>query len=486
MATNYDKTYTEESVTIQATVSGKTANLTLSFSYGTDNDGRRLRFRTPAGKSIAARHWADGDFTAAFRASREFTKLSAHLATKQRAIIDTFHGHLKQTGKKPTPEQLADALRWERKVTERIKMSDFVREFAGTQTNPLTAAKYHTLGDLIEYMGELRHGKAKRFTTGRETPYLHTWSEVDHNDFSEILKRAACRIVDTAKDYGIKAVRFVGDAPGLVPTYSQNTLEKYQQCVRAVINFAKRTKRTVNVEAMALHKVSRENPEQTCLNLDELATVVNAAPLPESTPRRQELEDARRVFVIMCLTGVSIGDIRQFMAAPIDTIRGRQIVFRSITYTRSKTGITAMVPLTAPVLDILTADRLPEFKNDQQLRDDIQRVHKMLGLDRVVITVVPKADGTKVIERGPLHDVVHPHMGRATCKTTWQEELECDRPLVCSIMAHALPKDADMTYSRMTRERKAEKVYLMARMEADKLCFPFMAVSELDAAVRRA
>lgn len=480
-------TYDQDDIRIQADVNGKTANLLFTFSYGTDSDGRRLRFRTTTGKSIPAKHWVEGDFSPAFKASREFTKLSGHLATKQREIIAAYDAHVTQTATQPTPEQLADAIRGVKKATERIKMSDFTREYAATKSHPLTAAKYRTLADMIDYTTELCQGKAKRFTTSRDTPYLHTWSEVHHNDLSEVIKRAACRLGDTIKDRGIDAVQFVGDAPDLLPTYGINTLEKYQQCVRAVINHAKRTKRVVNVEATALHKVPKVDPEQTCLDLDELATLINAAPFGEDVVRSRELNDARRIFIVMCLTGVAIGDIRQFLAAPIDAIRGRSILFRSVTYTRAKTGITAMVPLTAPVLDVLSSDVPPVMpKFDQQLCDDIKLVCKKLGLDRTVIAVVPKADGSKPIERGPLHEVVHPHMGRATCKTLWQEELECDRALVCSIMAHVLPKDADMKYARMPRERKAEKVYLMARMEADKLPFPFMAVSQLDAAVRRA
>lgn len=476
----YTKTYTPQSITLISRPKAGRVYLLLSFHYGYNEiimtpSGFKVNYRkfTTGVGSLPAKYWVDGEISPSYARNHrtDYANLIKAIEEKRAKVWAAYCELTADNAPKPSPETLSDAVSHRQAVNVRVKFADYVRQYAQTvhENSPRTKDKYLVLARLWDAVEAARAVMPFRaWAVGKGEITLGGFNDADWQDMCIMVQRATCEVPRVMSFHGVEAITY---APkGESGDYAQTTLEKFQQNTRSVLNYAIKKNVPLRVVPTALAKVPRGESEKACLSLDQVGTLVAAR---FSEP---ELENARKLFVLQCFMGVAVSDLENMVNAPIDIIRGRQIVFRAIKNVRTKTATPFCCPLLGPAWEILSAPTKPYIeKYQQQYNDHLKLICRRLQFDNVVTLIVTKADGQPNIERKSMWEAVSSHMGRAWFKMAMEEEAGIRRDLVAQVMSHKLDsKSADAAYRRMSRERKAELFLLQLGAVAAGLPFPVM------------
>lgn len=483
----YKKHYTAASVKLAGRRIGNRVHLLMVFNYSFKEGNHYETLKHPTGHAVEAHEWDGKDFTPQFKKKNAaaWVGIMDDVATLRTTIFKSYDDLKKVIGHRPHPEAVLAAMRKNEEQITPVTLADYIREICqepSFNAGGRTVQKYITTAMTIDLLTGIR--KAVRAADGNHP--LHGWVKgdgpvmlanfnlTDWNDINAIIKRAAKPLTVAARGHkGVEGLVWtIGDEPSI---YSVNSLEKFQQQVKAVIHYAIKTERLKAINTSKFEKVQRNEPRKPHLTVEEVIHLVQTR---FSDPI---LERTRQIMVVQVFSGVAVSNVRRILEANIQWVSGRTFNFPMINDARRKTGNPCAIPVFRPLLDILQAER-PEMPTwDQQYNDDLKRTAKALGFDRVFFRLEHRAHGETVASEVDLAEALASHAMRRTTKNFFQTELQVHRDRCCDMMGHAYADEAaDRSYLDMPPERSAELFIKQVMAMADEVC------PELDLIVTKA
>lgn len=480
----YNKIYTASSIKLAGRRVAGRVHLIMSFNYGYRGArGQYLTLKVPTGHAVEPHEWEGNDFTPTFRRKHAavLVGITEDVSTIRKAIFTVYEDLKTKNGCKPSPDQILAAMLVNDKQATPITMAEYIREICGDPAfndGSRTLQKYRTAAatiDLLTGIREAVHADAKHplrgWVKGEGPVMLNGFSSTDWNDIIAIVKRSGKYLTVAARSPG----GLVWTTPDQPSAYSVNSLEKFQQNLKAVLHYAQKTKRVKGIDTSEFDKAKRKKTRKPYLTTEEVVR------LCQTRFDNHVMERTRKLMVVQVFTGCAIGDLRDTMAKTIHWISGRSFDFPMIYGKRNKTGNPCAIPVFRPLMDALEGQRVQVPDWDQQYNDHLKRTAKALGLDRVFFKLEHRAHGGSIAKELDLSKALASHAMRRTTKNLFQKELQVNRDRVCDMMGHNYGDDeADRDYLDMSPENSAELFIRQVRVMADEVC------PELDLIVTRA
>ena len=172
-----------------------------------------------------------------------------------------------------------------------------------------------------------------------------------------------------------------------------------------------------------------------------------------------DLAVQRDIFVFQCVIGCRVSDLRSFKKS--------NLVDGAIEYIPRKTKegrpITVRVPLNSVAREIVerykdtTGGRLLPCISDQKYNDNIKRMFKLAGLDRVVTILNPT---TRDEEQHPLFEIASSHLARRTFIGNLYKKVK-DPNLIAKLSGHTEGSKAFARYRDIDEEMRQDLVKMI-------------------------
>lgn len=484
------KYYTAQSIKLQGKLERGNIHLYLVFHYGYKQqrlgpNGLLTTYhplKVSTGQTVNPSNWQDGDFTATFRKRHGAVanQITAAVEDQRQKLFAAYTALMEKLEHLPSPEQIADLFRGNKVQAAKVRLTDFIRQHAASDHCPSDASrkKYRTLAQLIEVLEVAREDSPlRKHTQGRGTIYLHSFAEADWNDFAMMLRRATCYLTQAYERYGVKGLHFK-EGKEQHSMYAMNTVEKYQKNLLTILHLARKQKLSLSVDLGLLEKVKYRREQKEHLNIHEINTLMTAR-------LEGALDNVRRLFLLQLFCGVRVGDLKALLQKPIALVRGHERSFHAINIATTKTKTKVCIPLFDPALHILSHEK-PTWVSEQRQNEHLKEICRQVGIDRIELVKIIRADGHADIQEVPLWTQVSTHTARRSAKTMLEGvPLYCSRHIVAAYQGHSVNDGAaDNDYFCQTEEQYAEALLQQVAVNAHKL--PFKMIPEAAVSVQRA
>ena len=472
--------HTVDSIKVNLNVVGKKGYINLVFQYGfvTEFDGKKTYrpVKMNTGIAINPEIWErqdrgdrkmEGWFTPAFaREQKKYYKMyTDRIAAAKEKLFKAYEEVCKENGEViPTPEQIIAQLKGEvaAKIDKAVRLVDYARQYMEKHTEGRTRKKFGTVVTVLEAMEAARmQDPFKQWAHGKGLIYVHTFSKDDWHDIGALVDHAGCEITRIFRSQGAKGLKFVAKGS----RYTMSTKAKFQSSLAVILRQAKEDGHVLKVDPDNLKKATPKSETKEYLKPDELATLVHGR--MSNTGE----ENARKLFVFECFTGVRYGELEHLIDRKIHIVRGERLTFPALKYLSQKTKTKVCLPLLAPAIEALEAK--PKVLSNDKYNEHIQTIGRKLGLDRDQHIVIRKADGHDTDRNAPLWQEMSSHTGRRTFYTLLISKLFCNRQLVTQATGHTTSRDssADLDYLSDTCEDAAEALLLQMSLQAHRVNF---------------
>lgn len=485
------KHYTAQSIKLQGKLERGKIHLYLVFHYGHRQErlgpnGQVLTTYHPlkvsTGQSVHPSNWQDGDFTATFRKRHGSVAnhITAAVEDQRQKLFAAYTALMEKLNHLPSPEQIADQFRGRKVHVTKVRLADFIRQYADSEHCPSDGSrkKYRTLAKLVEVLEVAREESLLRdHTQGRGLIYLHSFAEADWNDFATMLRRATCYLTNAFQRYGVNGLQFKRGVEHSV--YAMNTVEKYQKNLRTILHLARKQKHSLSVDLELLEKVKYRRERKEYLNIHEINTLL------ATKLENDALDNVRRLFLLQLFCGVRVGDLKGLLERPVALVRGNERSFHAINLATKKTKTKVCIPLFAPALHILSHDK-PIWVSEQRQNEHLKEICRLVGIDRIECVMIVRADGFTDIQEVPLWGQVSTHTARRSAKTMLESgPLFCSRRIVGAFQGHSVNDGAaDSAYFCLNEAQYAEALLQQVAVNEHKL--PFKMIPEAAVSVQRA
>lgn len=474
------KQYTSDHVKTALNVVGGTGYVALVFNYGFSvltESGKKYRpVKVNTGVTVDPTEWEvrKGEeqwFTPDYirKNKRAYDASSKTINEARKKLFAAYEGLAEENPERePTPEEILHRYRGGKETKKSaVLFTDYFKSYIEGIEDPRTKQKFNTSLTMWRAMEAAR--KEGLLGTKSETGpvYLHTLGRKDFEDLSRLIDLAGAEIPRPFTSRGVAGITLGGGA------YTSTTKRKYQSDISVVINHARMNGETVNFDPSTVKKAQRHEDIHSYLRPDELKTWIEAR---MTNPGE---ENARRLFLVNLFSGCRYESLEDILGKEIRQVKGFDITFPAIYYVPGKTahkGTRVLLPLLAPLLDILQGER-PYIISNDKLNEHIQEIARKLGLDRIQHSVRINADKSIVESELPLHECLGSHSGRRSFYTGLiSAPLFCSRQLVTQCTGHIIDKDdsADLLYLSTAKEDAGEALLQQIALRAHRLPYKIL------------
>lgn len=290
-----------------------------------------------------------------------------------------YYGQQRRTGKLPTGIEIWEAIK---------PTVDGVAEVVEPVASP------RPLPDFDKYIEDAKARLSPATIKSKRTTYGHLLS------FSEALPRPL-EYSDFTREFKDAFTTYLFKEKQL----ADSSLNKQLKILKEFLAYAADHGRTPRIEVRGWSWKFKE-PEIVALTAEELAAIEALPNLPDY------LENARALFLLMCLTGLRYSDAVR--------LKREHDKGEYLHLTAQKTGDVLQVYIRKTLRPILNKYWAGELRliTDQKLRDYIKELGKRAGIDTPTETIRHYAQTSQPVrETHPKHELLGCHTGRRTFVT---------------------------------------------------------------------